>query len=81
MNSFSKKIKNKVVNSLTIITKKEKEKTQKPKWEMEEKTVQQITTVIDIVITDNYKQLYTNKSGNLEKNIICKNAQVAMIES
>lgn len=31
------------------------------------KTIQQITTEIYSMITDNYKQLHTNKSGNLEE--------------
>lgn len=32
---------------------------------MEEKTIQQITTEIQSVKTDYYKQLHTNKSDNL----------------
>ena len=33
---------------------------------MEEKTIQQITTEIHSMITDDCRRLYTNKSDNLE---------------
>ena len=47
---------------------------------MEAQTMQQITTEIHSVITDYYKQLYTNKSDNLEKTqIIPKNVQLTRL--
>lgn len=59
MTTFSKKI-NTNGDALTIVTKKEN-KPLKPKWDMEEKTIQQINTKIHSVITDYNKQLFNNK--------------------
>ena len=51
---------------MTKLYTKKREKAQKPKWKMENSTTD--ITEIHTMITDYYKQLYTNRLDNLRKN-------------